>query len=113
MFISRLPFPHRWLIYPSIYGTDIRLIGGIAATPNAIGGISTEIPQRECGKERIYVDTKNDEASRRGGKRQTRKQDVKVIVISLYVGDTPMAEAIGSAVIDSYKRGADEENAPA
>lgn len=55
------------------------------------------------------MDKKNS-TSRRGGKRQTRKQDVKVIVTSLYVGDMPMAEAIGSAVIDSYKRSADEEN---
>ena len=55
------------------------------------------------------MDKKNNDTSRRGGKRQTRKQDVKVVVTSLYVGGTPMAEAIGSAVIDSYKRGTDEE----
>ncbi|MBR1478925.1 MAG: hypothetical protein IJ608_13355 [Lachnospiraceae bacterium] len=59
------------------------------------------------------MDTKNNNTSRRGGKRQTRKQDVKVIVTSLYIGDMPMAEAIGSAVIDSYKRGTDEEKVTA
>ena len=57
------------------------------------------------------MDTKNNDTSRRDGKRQTgKKQDIKVKVTSLYVGDMPMAEAIGSAVIDSYKRSADEEN---
>ena len=43
-----------------------------------IGGIGyTEILQRKCGKERIYVDKKNNSASRKGEK-------VRIIVEHVY-----------------------------
>ena len=60
------------------------------------------------------MDTKtintDNSISRRGGKRQRKNDAVKLIVTSLYVGDKPMAEAIGGAVIDSYKRSTEAEN---
>lgn len=55
-----------------------------------IGGIGyTEILQRKCGKERIYVETKNtitdNSTSRRGGK-------VRIIVERVYNGTRDMEE---------------------
>lgn len=59
------------------------------------------------------MDTKtintDNSTSRKGGKRQKKNNAVKLIVSSLYVGNKPMAEAIGSAVIDSYKRSEEAE----
>ena len=51
-----------------ISGMDCMLIGGIGYT---------EILQRKCGKERIYVDKKNNSASRKGEK-------VRIIVERVY-----------------------------
>ena len=51
----------------------------------------------------------NNSTSRKGGKRQKKNNAVKLIVTSLYVGNKPMAEAIGGAVIDSYKRSEETE----
>lgn len=60
------------------------------------------------------MDTKiinsDNSTSRRGEKRKWKNDAVKLIVTSLYVGDKPMAEAIGNAVIDSYKRSTETEN---
>ncbi len=55
------------------------------------------------------INTDNN-ASRRGGKRQRKNNAVKLIFTSLYVGDKPMAEAIGGAVIDSYRRSTEAGN---
>ena len=60
------------------------------------------------------MDTKiinsDNSTSRQGGKRNRKNDAVKLIVTSLYVGDKPIAEAIGNAVIDSYKRSTEAEN---
>ena len=75
---------------------------------NAIGGIYTEILQRQCGKERIYVESKsnnNDNStSRRGGYKRRKGADVKLVVISVYVGEKPMKDVIGNAITDSFMR---------
>ena len=71
---------------------------------NAIGGIYTEILQRQCGKERIYVDKKNNSTSRRGGYKRRKGADVKLVVISVYVGEKPMKDVIGNAITDSFMR---------
>ena len=56
----------------------------------AIGGECTEIPQRQCGKERIYVDIKKiadkDSTSRRGGAK------ARIIVERVYNGTQNMEE---------------------
>lgn len=71
---------------------------------NAIGGMSTEILQRQCGKERIYVDKKNSSTSCRGGYKRKKNADVKIIVTSVYVGEKPMKDVIGDAIADSFER---------
>ena len=70
----------------------------------AIGGISTEILQRQCGKERIYVDKKNNSNSLRGGYKRRKNADVKIVVTSVYVGEKPMKDVIGNAIADSFER---------
>ena len=80
--------------------------------PKAIGDECTEIPQRQCGKERIYVENKNinddNGTSRHGGNKRRKGTDVKIIVKPVYVGEKPMRDVIGSAIADSFVRG--EEN---
>ncbi|MBP3806920.1 MAG: hypothetical protein ILA13_00730 [Eubacterium sp.] len=74
----------------------------------AIGGVCTEIPQRQCGKEEIYVDIKKiadkDNASRRGGYKRRKDTDVKLIVTSVYTGEIPMKDMISNAIKDSFMR---------
>ena len=74
--------------------------------PKAIGGECTEIPQRQCGKERIYVDIKKtadkDSTSRHGGYKRRKDADVKIIVTSVYVGEKPMKDVIGDAIADCF-----------
>lgn len=53
----------------------------------AIGGIYTEILQRQCGKERIYVEKKKNSTSRRGGTK------TRIIVERVYNGTQDMEEA--------------------
>ena len=50
-----------------------------------------------------------DDASFRSG----RKKKVKVVVTPVYIGEKPMEEVIGAAVIDSYQRkqGGDSDEA--
>ena len=58
--------------------------------PKAIGGVCTEISQRQCEKERIYVDIKKiadkDSTSRRGGTK------TRVIVERVYNGTQDIEE---------------------
>lgn len=62
--------------------------------PKAIGGECTEIPQRQCGKERIYVDIEKiadkESTSRRGGAK------TRVIVERVYNGTQDMEEVFRS-----------------
>ena len=56
------------------------------------------------------MDTKNSSTSRRGGQRKKKNADVRLVITSLYVGDKPMAQTIGNAVVDSFRRKTEEEN---
>ena len=79
-----------------------------------IGGIGyTEILQRQCGKERIYVDKKNNSTSRRGGYKRRKDKTVKIIVTPVYIGDKPMSDLIGYAVTDSIRRDAENQETSA
>lgn len=53
------------------------------------------------------MEKEENRISRKGGVRRIKNADVKIIVTSKYVGDKPMAEVIGNAIIDSYMRHAD------
>ncbi len=50
----------------------------------------------------------DNSTSRRGGNKRRKGTDVKIIVTSVYVGEKPMRDVIGSAIADSFVRG--EEN---
>ena len=85
---------------------------------NAIGGISTEILQRQCGKERIYVDTRNNinvdnNASRRGGYKRRKDKTVKIVITPVYIGDRPMSDLIGYAVMDNIRHEAENQETSA
>ena len=66
------------------------IISQAAWAKKAIGGECTEIPQRQCGKERIYVDIKKnadkDSTSCHGGTK------AKIIVERVYNGSQDMEE---------------------
>ena len=84
----------------------------------AIGGVCTEILQRQCGKEEIYVEnnqninTQEDNLSVSPSInlsiRREKREHVRILVTPFYVGKEPMKEVIGRAALTVALRKVDE-----
>lgn len=84
----------------------------------AIGGVCTEILQRQCGKEEIYVEnnqninTQEDNLSVspsiNPSIRREKREHVRIVVTPFYVGKEPMKEVIGRAALTAALRKVDE-----
>ena len=84
----------------------------------AIGGVCTEIPQRQCGKEEIYVENNQNiniqednlpvSPSINRSIRREKREHVRIVVTPFYVGKEPMKEVIGRAALTAALRKVDE-----
>ena len=85
---------------------------------NAIGGISTEILQRDGGKEEIHVENNQNiniqednlsvSPSINPSIRREKREHVRIVVTPFYVGKEPMKEVIGRAALTAALRKVDE-----
>mgnify|MGYP007101865751 FL=1 len=84
----------------------------------AIGGVCTEIPQRQCGKEEIHVENNQNiniqednlsvSPSINPSIRREKREHVRIVVTPFYVGKEPMKEVIGRAALTAALRKVDE-----
>ena len=85
---------------------------------NAIGGVCTEILQRQCGKEEIYVENNQNiniqednlsvSPSINPSIRREKRERVRILVTPFYVGKEPMKDVIGRAALTAALRKVDE-----
>ena len=80
----------------------------------AIGGVCTEILQRQCGKEEIHVENnqnisiQENNLSVNPSIRREKREHVRIVVTPFYVGKEPMKEVIGRAALTAALRKVDE-----
>ena len=84
----------------------------------AIGGISTEILQREGGKEEIHVENNQSISIQKDSQsvspsinpsiRREKRERVRIVVTPFYVGKEPMKDVIGRAALTAALRKVDE-----
>ena len=85
---------------------------------NAIGGVCTEILQRDGGKEEIHVennqsisvqeDSLSVSPSINPSIRREKREHVRIVVTPFYVGKEPMKDVIGRAALTAALRKVDE-----
>ena len=85
---------------------------------NAIGGISTEILQRDGGKEEIHVENNQSISIQKDSQyvspsinpsiRREKRERVRIVVTPFYVGKEPMKDVIGRAALTAALRKVDE-----
>lgn len=56
---------------------------------------------------------KNNSPSRCGGYKRRKDKTVKIIVTPVYIGDRPMSDLIGYAVMDNIRREAERQETSA
>ena len=84
----------------------------------AIGGISTEILQREGGKEEIHVENNQSISIQKDSQsvspsinpsiRREKREHVRIVVTPFYIGKEPMKDVIGRAALTAALRKVDE-----
>ena len=85
---------------------------------NAIGGISTEILQRDGGKEEIHVENNQSISIQKDSQsvspsinpsiRREKREHVRIVVTPFYIGKEPMKDVIGRAALTAALRKVDE-----
>ena len=84
----------------------------------AIGGVCTEILQRDGGKEEIHVENNQSISIQKDSQsvspsinpsiRREKREHVRIVVTPFYVGKEPMKEVIGRAALTAALRKVDE-----